>query len=137
MHVEIVSTRKRYQRKLLNLQDKCIVTQYWPVVLYLSHEPSVVLHGTLYYRTGNVLVNVTLRRCNHCCRAKTRSITYSECVSVASVIQHPNRMRRIVLLSVTCLAVVYFSTLSHKARCWGEKLIEHKIYVLILSANFV
>ena len=31
------------------------------------------------------------------------SITYSECVSVALVIQHVNVMHRIILLSVTCL----------------------------------
>ena len=81
MHVEIVSTRKRYQRKLLNLQDKCIVTQYWPVVLYLSHEPSVVLHGTLYYRTGNVLVNVTLRRV----RVTTVAVQKQEVLHILSV----------------------------------------------------
>jgi hypothetical protein len=41
-------------------------------------------------------------------------VTYYECVSVALVIQHAKRMRRIILLSVTCLALLYFSTLSHK-----------------------
>ena len=43
----------------------------------------------------------------------TVGITYSECMSVALVIQHAKRMRRIVLF-VTCLVVPYFSTLSHK-----------------------
>jgi hypothetical protein len=32
-------------------------------------------------------------------------------MSVALVIQHAKRMRRIILSSVTCLAVPYFSTL--------------------------
>ena len=42
------------------------------------------------------------------------SITYSECVFVASVIENAKRMRCIILSSVACLAVQYFSTLSHK-----------------------
>ena len=36
------------------------------------------------------------------------------CVSVALVIHHAKRMRRIILLSVACLALLHFSTLSHK-----------------------
>jgi hypothetical protein len=41
-------------------------------------------------------------------------ITYSECVSVDLFIQHAERMRHTVLLSVACPALHYFSTLSHK-----------------------
>jgi len=33
-------------------------------------------------------------------------VTYSECVSVALVIQLAKRMRRIILLSVACLALL-------------------------------
>jgi hypothetical protein len=46
---------------------------------------------------------------NHFCRKNAISITYSERVSVALVIQHAKRMRRIILSSVACLAVLYFS----------------------------
>jgi hypothetical protein len=41
-------------------------------------------------------------------------ITYSERVSAALVIRHAKRMRHIILPSVACLALPYFSTLSHK-----------------------
>ena len=41
---------------------------------------------------------------NHFYGVKAMSITYSECVSVALVIQHAQRMRHIFLLSVACLA---------------------------------
>ena len=45
---------------------------------------------------------------------KIDSITYSECVSVALVTHHAVRMLHIILSSVTCPAVPYFPTLSHK-----------------------
>ena len=44
---------------------------------------------------------------------KTICVTYSVCVTVALVIQHTVRMRRIILLSVASLAVTYSFTLSH------------------------
>ena len=42
------------------------------------------------------------------------AITYSWCVSVASVIQDTQRMCRVILSFVVCLSVPYFSTLSHE-----------------------
>jgi hypothetical protein len=50
---------------------------------------------------------------NHYCRWRAVVITYFECVCVALVIQHAERVRRVILSSVTCLAPSYFSTLSH------------------------
>ena len=43
--------------------------------------------------------NIEVRSCNHCYRGKAITITYSECESVALVIQHAKRMRRIILSS--------------------------------------
>jgi len=40
-------------------------------------------------------------------------MTYSECVSVAFVMQHGKCMCHVILLSVASLALSYFSTLSH------------------------
>ena len=42
---------------------------------------------------------------DHCYRGKAMNITYSECVSVALVIQRTKRMRRSILSSVACLSV--------------------------------
>jgi hypothetical protein len=63
-----------------------------------------------------------MRSRNHCCRGKATVITYSECVFVAKVIQHATRMRRIILSSVVCLALPYYSTI------FGKKVFEHKMY---------
>ena len=52
-----------------------------------------------------------MRSRNHCSRGKAESITYVECVSVALVVQHAMRMRRIMSSSVAGLTLQYFSTL--------------------------
>ena len=51
---------------------------------------------------------------NNCYYGKAISITYSECVFVALVIQHATRTPRIILIYVACLALSCFSALSHK-----------------------
>jgi endonuclease/exonuclease/phosphatase (EEP) superfamily protein YafD len=48
-------------------------------------------------------------------------------MSIALVTQHAKRMRRIILLSVTCLAVPHFSTLLHKRHDFRKTVIEKNV----------
>jgi hypothetical protein len=66
------------------------------------------------------------------------SIICSECVSVALVIQHPKRIRSLILTcDLSGSSMCFYSTLSHKNTILGEKFMKHKMCVLILSTIFV
>jgi hypothetical protein len=62
-------------------------------------------------------------------------ITQPECVSVALGIQHVLRMRRIILSSVTRLAVQYFPQYLINGKI-SRKIFEHKMRILIFYAIF-
>jgi hypothetical protein len=74
---------------------------------------------------------------NFFCRAKARKITYSECLSVALVIQHAKQIFLILLSSVVSVALPYFFTLSHERYDFRKKVIEqNKMCVLSFSTTF-
>ena len=90
------------------------------------------------YKTGNVRINVTLRRVRVSIVdiKKAISITYSGSVSVTLVPHHAIRVRRIILSSVASLALQKFSALSHKRRGFWKKLLNRK-YISIFYTTFV
>jgi hypothetical protein len=65
----------------------------------------------MYYKRNKT------RSRNHCYRGKAISITYS----LALVIQHAMRMRRIILSSVACPAVPHFPHYLIKGTIFEEK----------------
>ena len=78
-------------------------------------------------KAGNYgLCNIKVFLCNHRCRGKVISVTYSECVCVALVTQHAKLMRRFILSPVTSLAPPYFTDSSHKRHEFREKLLNTK-----------
>jgi hypothetical protein len=88
-------------------------------------------------KAWNIRINVTSRRVRVTIVAveKTVRITYPHCMSVDLFIQHAKRRDRIILSSVACLALAYFSTPCYKQPpvSGGKKgVIEHKICFGIL-----
>ena len=103
----------------------------------------------MWHSTEGQQKQYTYKRNTEACSPKyfatenKKKITQSECVcvcvwvGVALVIQHATRMRRIILSFVTCLPLLYFSTLLHKPHHFRKNVTEHNMSVLIFSIKIV
>ena len=100
-----------------------------------AKKKSIVIHCNgrgVTENTGNVSSEVTLGHVRTTIFAVEKLRAW---LSVALVTQHAERMRRIMLSSVTCLSLPYFSILYHKRYdflgcvcVWGGGTIEYKIF---------
>jgi hypothetical protein len=88
--------------KLLRLHDS-----------YFLQIPSVYIE-LQQDRQCTYKCNIEVLSHNRCWCGKAISVSNSECVSVALVMQHAKRMSRIILSYMACLALPYFPTLSYK-----------------------
>ena len=84
--------------------------------------------GKIKRQAVNYRRNMETRSRNRCCVEKHLSITYSDCVCVALVIQHA--MRRSLSL------LPYFCPLFHKRRDFRRNVYDHKMCVLIVSTTY-
>jgi len=104
------------------------VWSYRRMVKANSHISRFHCNKTITRQAMSTYRNTKARSRNHCCRGKAINITYSECVSVALVIQHAKRMRRIIMPSLDCLSLPSFTPqYLNKWHDFREMCIEHKI----------
>jgi hypothetical protein len=78
--------------------------------------------------------NIEASSCNHCCSVKAICIAYSECVSVALVVQHALHVRHVVICGLFGLNP--FPHYLINGTIFEKEFIEHKMRVLIFSTNF-
>ena len=71
----------------------------------------------LFYVTGNIEAFLPTIFCH----GKATSITHSDSLAVALIIQYAMCMLRIIMPSETCMAVPYFSALSHEGYAFRKK----------------
>ena len=122
--------------------------------VYTSRPPSLLAAVNVavfaqYYTRQAVYVkrNIEARCCNHCRSGKAISITYSVYVSVALVIQHAMRMRRIVICDLLRSTIFFPHCLINDIIFENQLLLFSRLYdvstsscahlTIILSSSFM
>jgi hypothetical protein len=82
------------------------------VVIILNLRFSIK-HCLIKIETIHFFLNTEARSCSHYWSGKTINTTHYESVYVALCTQHGMYIRRVILSSVACPAIQYFSTLTH------------------------
>jgi len=136
--------------KALKFRQVCHWLVVWQIVMpcALSWDLSAVRTCcAINHIDGCCWIKVEQERqytCNmwHICRTivavEKQWVLHTLSVSVVLVVQHAKCMCHIILLSVACPAVPYFSTLFHKQNDFEEKniYIVYKMCVLIFITTF-
>jgi hypothetical protein len=102
----------KFSRATFRCFCSCIITEQFSSVNTAIF--SIITRQEMYVQR-----EVSADSRNYCYRIKEITTTYSECVFVATVIQHAKRMRRIVMVARPALH--YCSTLPHKRRVLKKK----------------
>jgi hypothetical protein len=88
-----------------------------------------------------IYININARSCNYSCHGKAVSVTCSECVFVALVIQHAMRLRRLYCHLWPGRLYHVFPHFLVNDTIFRRKLIGYKFWVVIslkiLSENFL
>jgi len=112
----------------------------------LRHVGIAVLNTRIYGLLCRIhtwiIIHYYMRRCFYCFPVLATSgcniyIYIYIYLFVDLGIQHAMRMCRIMLSSVTCLPLQYFSRLFYKRKDLRERVIEHKMFVVMLSTTLV
>ena len=107
----------KYVHNLTRRLKDCLINGH--LISSMFRNVCCLSTGKTLNKTGSV--HVTYRwahSCKHCCHGKAVSITFSECVSVALVIQHAKHMHHILLLIICGLSscTIFFRIVSRMAQ---------------------
>ena len=127
-------------------QERSIVSQFINLYEFVTNKPytmGLVDHLKIKINLNNTLAkkcrrNVILKRVRVTTVAVEKQLrfTYSQSELVALVFQSGKRARLVILSCVACLALPYFSALSHKGTNFEKELLKTK-YLLCFSVQIL
>jgi hypothetical protein len=80
---------------------------------------------------------------NHCCHGKAIRISYSDCISIALVIHHPNRMLHTMFSYVTWLnfkcvwSLTHFSFHEESSEIWSQAYTSRPVFVSRFNETWI